>query len=224
MHPHLAPAFRRLKKSLFTISAAVEDNLHLAVNAVLRGDGPLADQVRARDVEIDLMEVDFEEECLKILALYQPVAIDLRFVVAVLKINNDLERIGDLAVNIAEHAPTFAGREQGECARSLPRMAELAQAMLRKSLDAVVNMDVGLARQVLEADDDVDARYHELRVKLLGELRADGGRIDELLPIMFISKHIERIADLATNIAEDAIYMVEGEIVRHGGHPPTPRR
>jgi phosphate transport system protein len=219
MHPHLAPAFRRLKKSLFTLSAAVEDNLHLAVKAVLEGDSQLTDQVRARDVEIDLMEVDFEEECLKILALYQPVAIDLRFVVAVLKINNDLERIGDLAVNIADHAPRFAGVDKPEGARALPEIAALAQAMLRKSLDAVVNMDARLAREVLEADDEVDERYHELTAKLRAELRQDGSRVERLLPLMLIAKHIERIADLATNIAEDAIYMVDGEIVRHGRRP-----
>ncbi len=221
MHPHLAPAFRRLKKSLFTLSAAVEDNLHLAVRAVLGGDTALADQVRARDLEIDLMEVDFEEECLKILALYQPVAIDLRFVIAVLKINNDLERIGDLAVNIAEHSASFSDQDQAETAKILPTMAELAQAMLRKSLDAVVNMDASLAREVLAADDDVDSRHHELTEKLWGAMREDGARIDALLPIMFVSKHIERIADLATNIAEDAIYMVDGEIVRHGRHHVT---
>jgi len=218
MHPHLAPAFRRLKKSLFTLSAAVEDNLHLAIKAVLDGDSPLLDQVRARDLEIDLMEVDFEEECLKILALYQPVAIDLRFVIAVLKINNDLERIGDLAVNIAEHAPKFAGRDQVESLKPVPKLAELAQVMLRNSLDAVVDMDARLAHEVLAADDDVDARYHELTEHLRNTLREDGSRIDELLPLMFISKHIERIADLATNIAEDAIYLVNGEIVRHGRH------
>ena len=223
MHPHLVPAFRRLKKSLFTLSAAVEDNLHLAIKAVLGGDGALTDQVRARDLEIDLREVDFEEECLKILALYQPVAIDLRFVVAVLKINNDLERIGDLAVNIADHAPRFSGKEQPACARSLPRLAELAQAMLHKSLDSVVNMDGRIAREVLEADDEVDENYHEMVARIRAEMRRDSARVDELLPLMLIAKHIERIADLATNIAEDTIYMVDGEIVRHGRSTP-PRR
>jgi len=218
MHPHLAPAFRRLKTSLFTLSAAVEDNLHLAVKAVLGGDSSLIEQIRARDLEIDLMEVDFEEDCLKILALYQPVAMDLRFVVAVLKINNDLERIGDLAVNIAENAATFPGKDQVEAARTLPHMADLAQAMLKKSLDAVVNLDTQLAREVLAADDEVDACHRELTSKLRREIGENGTRTDELLPLMYVSKHIERIADLATNIAEDAIYMVDGEIVRHGGN------
>ncbi|HOX24457.1 MAG TPA: phosphate signaling complex protein PhoU [Candidatus Krumholzibacteria bacterium] len=218
MHPHLAPEFRRLKASLFSLSAAVEQNVHLAVKAVLDGDASLVERIRARDQEIDLMEVEFEEDCLKVLALYQPVAVDLRFVVAVLKVNNDLERIGDLAVNIAEHAPTFAGKDPVDTARLLPTMAGNAQAMLRRSLDALVEMDPELAQTVLAADDEVDNDYHELAARARAEIRADGSRIDEMLPLMLVSKHIERIADLATNIAEDAIYMVRGEIVRHGRH------
>jgi phosphate transport system protein len=219
MHPHLAPAFRRLKKALFTLSAAVEENLHLAVKAVCEGDASLVDQVRARDLEIDLMEVDLEEECLKIMALYQPVAIDLRFVASVLKINNDLERIGDLAENIVKHAASVSAKDHVDSASRLPRIAGMAQGMLRKSLDAVVGMDTKLAREVLAADDDVDALYHELIGLLRQRVREDGTKLDEMLPLMLVSKHIERIADLATNIAEDAIYMVDGEIVRHGRHP-----
>ncbi|MDY0110328.1 MAG: phosphate signaling complex protein PhoU [Candidatus Krumholzibacteria bacterium] len=218
MHPHLAPAFRRLKKSLFTLSAAIEENLHLAMEAVLKGDVAQAGRVRSRDLEIDLMEVDFEEECLQILALYQPVAIDLRFVAAVLKINNDLERIGDLAVNIAEHAKVYAGTDPGEAVQRLPKMAEIAQSMVRRSLDAVVDMDADLARDVLATDDEVDRRHRDNVAyvrQLLQETKAD---VERLLPVIFISKHLERIADHATNIAEDAIYMVDGEIVRHGRH------
>lgn len=216
MHPHLAPAFRRLKKSLFTISAAVEENVHLALKAVQEGDTALVAQVRARDLEIDLMEVDFEEECLKVLALYQPVAIDLRFIAAVLKINNDLERIGDLAVNIAEHAPAFAGQEPVDTGQRLPRMAEKAQSMLRRSLDAVVGMDARLGREVMADDDDVDRRHHDNVAYWRQEIGKAPDKVDVLMRLIFISKHIERIADHATNIAEDAIYMVDGEIVRHG--------
>lgn len=218
MHAHLGQAFRRLNKSLFTLSATVEENLHLAMQAVLNGQTDLVEKIRARDLEIDLMEVDFEEECLKILALHQPVAIDLRFVVAVLKINNDLERIGDLAVNIAEHAPDLAGKDPVDTARRLPKMAENAQSMLRKSLDSVVGMDSALAREVLAADDEVDSDYRDLSRIIRAELRNGGTSVDDQLPVMMVSKHLERIADLATNIAEDAIYMVDGEIVRHGCH------
>ncbi len=218
MHPHLGQAFRHLKKSLLTLSGAVEDNLHVALKAVETGDPRLVDKVRTRDLEIDLMEVDFEEECLMILALHQPVAIDLRFVVSVLKINNDLERIGDLAVNIAESAPALANKRFVDTAQRLPRMAEKAQSMLRKSLDSVVNMDAELAREVLAADDSVDHDYHVMVDELKNELRQDGSGVDELMSLMVVSKHIERIADLATNIAEDTIYLVAGDIVRHGRH------
>lgn len=216
MHPHLGGAFRNLKKSLFTLSATVEENLHLAVKAVRSGDGALADQVRARDLVIDQMEVDFEEECLKILALYQPVAIDLRFVIAVLKINNDLERIGDLAVNIADHTRAITNVEDLDPAGRLPRIADRTEAMLRGSLDAVVNLDASLARDVLGADDDVDREFHELVADTRKRLRDGAVQVDDLLSLMVIGKHLERIADLATNIAEDAIYTVDGEIVRHG--------
>ena len=218
MHPHLAPAFRRLKKSLFTISAAVEENVHLALKAVREGDPALVAQVRARDLEIDLMEVDFEEECLKVLALYQPVAIDLRFIAAFLKMNNDLERIGDLAVNIAEHAAAFAGKEPVDTAQRLSRMAEKAQSMLRRSLDAVVGMDARLGREVMADDDDVDRRHHDNVATWRQEISQAPEKVDVLMRLIFISKHIERIADHATNIAEDAIYLVDGEIVRHGRH------
>ena len=218
MHAHLGHAFQQLKKSLFTLSAAVEENLHLAVKAVLENEPELTARVRARDLEIDLMEVDFEEECLKILALHQPVAIDLRFVVAVLKINNDLERIGDLAVSIAEHAPRFSGKDPVDRVRKLPTMAETAQSMLRRSLDAVVEMDAGLAREVLADDDEVDSLYHDMTRSLRDGMQQGAGDIDDLLSLMMVCKHIERIADLATNIAEDAIYMADGEIVRHGRH------
>jgi len=218
MHAHLSHAFTRLKKSLFMLSAAVEENLHLAMKAVLSGNPALVDRVRSRDLEIDLMEVDFEEECLKVLALHQPVAIDLRFVVSVLKINNDLERIGDLAVSIAEHSRQLAGKDPVDSAYKLPRMAENAQSMLRQSLDSVVEMDGALARKVLAADDEVDSDYHEMTRALREAIRRDPSRLDDLLSINMVCKHLERIADLATNIAEDAIYMVSGEIVRHGRH------
>jgi len=221
MHPHLNSAFRKLKKSLFTLSAAVEENVHLSLKAVLSGDSALADQVRARDLQIDLMEVDFEEECLKILALYQPVAIDLRFAVAVLKINNDLERIGDLAVNIVGHTATLAGKDDVDPRGRLSRIATKAQAMLRQSLDAVVNMNGVLAREVLEADDEVDQEYHTYVSEIRERFEAGGHDLDTAVSLLTISKHLERVADLATNIAEDAIYMVDGEIVRHGRHPAT---
>ena len=132
------------------------------------------------------------------------VAIDLRFVVSV--------------VNIAEHTRAFSGKDPVDTAQRLPKMAEVGHDMLRKSLDAVVNMETALARGVFTGDDIVDSDHHALVAGANNAIRKDGSRVDELVPLMLVSKHIERIADLATNIAEDAIYMVDGEIVRHGRH------
>jgi len=156
-----------------------------------------------------------EEECLKVLALHQPVAVDLRLLVAVLKINNDLERIGDLAVNIARRAHFLASHPQVEAPFDLPGMARMTQAMLHDSLDAVVSMDTALARRVCEADDEVDATHRQTYGLVRDEIRAHPEQVDALTQILSTSHHLERIGDLATNIAEDVIYMAEGRIVRH---------
>ncbi len=218
MKIHLQKEIDQLKKRLFHLSSLVEENLEKAIRAVTRGDRELAREVRAKDAEIDLLEVEVEEECLKILALHQPVAVDLRLLVAVLKMNNDLERIGDLAVNIA------GGRG---CRRGKPLPAELAAAfgelglksrvMLRDSLDALVNLDVEGAHAVLKADDEVDAHYHDLSRKLTASLADDPGQAESIICWLLAAKSIERVADLATNIAEDTIYTSEGTIIRHRG-------
>jgi len=212
---HLARAIERLKRRLLFLSTQVEECVRQAVRAVETRDSELAAQVIANDSDIDILEVDVEEECLKILALHQPVAIDLRFIIAALKMNNDLERIGDLAVNIAQRAESLAGKTPANVPFDLPAMAAKAQAMLKKSLDAVVGMDTVLAREVLEADDEVDKenRYVHKQVKMA--IQKDPALLDELIQLLIVARHIERIADLATNIAEDAIYMVDGDIVRH---------
>ena len=161
------------------------------------------------------MEVEVEEECLKMLALYQPVAADLRFVVAALKINNDLERMGDLAKNIAKRVSQLSTGEPCELPPEIRTMAMQAQEMVKQCLDAVVNSDPSLARQVREEDDAVDKARQEIRRTILQGIRAHPEKLENLLRINSVSKHIERIADMATNIAEDVIYMVEGDIVRH---------
>jgi phosphate transport system protein len=161
------------------------------------------------------MEVEVEEECLKILALYQPVAADLRFVVAALKINNDLERMGDLATNIAKRVGPLATGEPCDLPPEIRTMAMRAEEMVRQCLEAVVRADPTLARQVREQDDAVDDARQRVRRKVMEAIRANPGKLENLLRINSISKHIERIADMATNVAEDVIYMVEGDIVRH---------
>ena len=162
-----------------------------------------------------VLEVEVEEECLKVLALYQPVAADLRFVVAVLKINNDLERMGDLAKNIAKRVSQLAAGKSCELPPEIRTMAMKTQEMVKQCLDAVVNGDPTLARQVREEDDAVDLDRQKIRRRVLQGVKDDPDGVENLLRINSVSKHIERIADMATNIAEDVIYMAEGEIVRH---------
>jgi phosphate transport system protein len=212
---HLQKEMAKIKKRAISLSALVEENLRLALKSIEKGDTCLAEMVRDRDREIDEIEVEIEEDCLKILALHQPVATDLRFMICVLKMNNDLERIGDLAVNIAERSGHFTPDEPVDTASELPKMAAKAQSMLRHSLDSVVNLDTKLANEVLAADDEVDDMYRQIVADTKDRLQNMPVKVDQLLQVMFISKHIERVADLATNIAEDTIYMVDGKIIRH---------
>ena len=215
MSKHFRTEIDGLKKKLLSLSAVVEESVRQAVRAVQERSTALAQQVIESDYQIDLTEVEVEEDCLKILALYQPVAGDLRFIVAVLKINNDLERIGDLAVNIAERAAFLAMKEPVDIPFDFPGMAEKAQAMLRKSLDALVNLDPALAREVCIADDEVDEINRAMYKQVKDGIRRHLSDLTSLIHLLNISCHLERIADLATNIAEDVIYMVEGQIIRH---------
>lgn len=205
----------RLKTQLLTLCAVVEEGVDQAIQALDTFDAPLAKQVIGRDEEINRMEVELEEECLKVLALHQPVAGDLRYIVAVLKINNDLERIGDLAANIADQALALAGGTRIAPPYDCSNMAHKARAMLKMSLDSLVRLDVRLARKVLRLDDDVDRQHKENFTLIKEQIRQHPERIDPLSHYLTISRHLERIADLATNIAEDVYYMIEGEIVRH---------
>lgn len=216
MSAHMQTELNALKKRVLSLSALAEESLRLALKAIETGDTGLAETVVVRDREIDLLEVEIEEDCLKILALHQPVAIDLRLVIAFLKMNNDLERIADLAVNIAQRAKFFSTEELVDTRKGIPKMAAKAQSMLRRSLDSVVNLDTAMAREVLSADDEVDSHYQEIVQLVKDRLRTMPVNVDEVVETMVVAKHIERIADLATNIAEDTIYMVDGEIVRHG--------
>ena len=217
MGKHFEHEIDKLKHSLFSLCAKVEESVRMAVEAVEKRDTPLAKRVIENDAQIDQMEVDVEEECLKILALHQPVAVDLRFVVGGLKINNDLERIGDLAGNIAERAVILAEQDKVDIPIDLSGMAQKSQDMLRKSLDAFVNMDVPLAKEVCAADDEVDDLNRDMFDLLRERVNESPKDINALLSLLSVSRHIERIADHATNIAEDVMYMVDGEIVRHCG-------
>jgi len=215
MTVHMKREIDRLKQMLMSLCQVVEDNLRRAVKSIKEQDTELAREAIEKDVEIDQMEVDVEEECLKILALYQPVAIDLRFIITALKINNDLERIGDLAVNLAERSVFLAAQETADVFLDLDAMTKKTESMLRKSLDALVNMDSKLAYEVCAADDEVDAMNHQMYLEVQDEIRAHPDRTQSLIHILSASRHLERVADHATNIAEDVIYMIEGRIVRH---------
>jgi phosphate transport system protein len=216
MAVHLQKEIDNLKKKILRLSAMVEENVERAVRAVEKRDAGLAGKVIDMDKAVDIMEIEVEEECLKVLALHQPVATDLRFIVAVLKINNDLERIGDLTVNIAERSLVLAERPDFVFTSNFPDMMEKARLMLKKCLDALVNLDPKLALEVCASDDEVDALYKEMFEKVKSGILQSPDSVDNLLQMLTISRHLERIADHATNIAEDVIYMIEGSIIRHG--------
>jgi phosphate transport system protein len=215
MAKHLQREVEHLKKMVLSLGAKVEERVREATIAIDERDARLARKVVDTDPEIDSMEVDIEEECLKILALHQPVAIDLRFIVAVLKINNDLERIADLAVNIAERAAFLATQPKLDISFRLRPMAQSAKEMLRKSLDALVNLSEETAVQVIESDNEVDKMNRDMYLLVQEGIRRNPGEMESMIHMLSASRHLERIGDHATNIAEDVIYMISGEVVRH---------
>jgi phosphate transport system protein len=215
MAHHLHREVERLKKKVLSLSAMTEESVLRAVQAVEERDSSLALRVVQNDYAVDQAEVEVEEECLKILALYQPVAIDLRFIIAVLKINSDLERIADLAVNIAERAEFLATQPALDLEFDMPRMVGLVKTMLRKSLDSLVNTDARLAEEVLASDDEVDDCLREFYGIFRQRVVEEPHSAESLLSMLTCTRSLERIADYTTNIAEDVIYMTEGEIIRH---------
>ena len=215
MAKHLQREIENLKKKLLALGARVETTVRDAALSIEQRDVDLAQKVIDDDIEIDNTEVEVEENCLKILALHQPVAIDLRFIVAVLKINNDLERIGDLAVNVAERAIYLATHPKVNIASDLLDMAQSAKSMLKESLDALINHDAELAHKVCASDDIVDDMNRQMYLKVQDAIVKNPERISTLIHLLSASRHLERIADHTTNIAEDVIYMIEGQIIRH---------
>jgi len=215
MTKHFVRELEKLKKKILSLGALVEERVYLAIKAIQSRDSDLAKRIIRSDHEIDETEVEVEEECLKVLALYQPVAIDLRFIVAVIKINNDLERIGDEAVNIAERIQSIAKYPNISFHFDYTEMAEIAAAMLKQSLDALVNLDIDTAFRILTLDDEVDDIQGNAYSQIKQAMRKHPEEMTYLINLYLISRHLERIADHATNIAEEVIYLIEGEIVRH---------
>jgi phosphate transport system protein len=212
---HLQREIENLKKKILTVGAMAEASVREATRAMAQRDEDLARSVIDKDIRLDQMEVEVEEACLKVLALHQPVAIDLRFIIAVLKINNDLERVGDLAVNIAERAAFLATIPSVAITFDFTGMADKVQAMLKNSLDALVNFNVEAAYAVCACDDEVDAMNRQVYILIQEAIHEHPNQTEALIHILSASRHLERIADHATNIAEDVIYMIKGEIIRH---------
>ncbi len=221
MSIHLQIENRRLLHLLLELGGSVEAMVGDAVRALEQKDAALARQVADRDDAVDRAEVEIEEECLKALALYQPVAADLRFIVAVLKVNNDLERVADLAANVAERAEALAEIPPPALAFDFHDMASRVRKMLNRSLDSLVRRDAEMARLVMAADDKVDALHAGIYTLVAKAVAEHPEHTIGYLQLLSISRNLERIADHATNIAEDVIYMLEGEIVRHQDTPPA---
>jgi phosphate transport system protein len=215
MSLHLQHEIEYLKKQLMSLCAIVEGQVQSAVRSFLERSEDLAGKVELQDEETDKLDVEIEEVCLKILALHQPVALDLRMIVAILKINNDLERIGDLAVNIAHKAVAYASESPLKIPFDMVGMADKTQSMLRDSIDTLVNMDTELARTVCTRDDEVDRLKHQVREIIEQHLQQNVQMLRPSLLFLAVARNLERIADCATNVAEDVIYMAEGRIVRH---------
>jgi len=223
MPAHLLREVENLKRDILTLGTLAEQAVRDATRAIAERDEVLARQVIDNDLKLDEMEVHVEENCLKILALYQPVATDLRFIIAVLKINNDLERVGDLAVNVAERAAFLATQPPVDIEFNFQRMAAKAQEMLKRSLDALVGFNAEMADEVCVSDDEIDAMNRQVYLMVEEAIHAHPDQTESLIHTLSVSRHLERIADHATNIAEDVIYMINGSIVRHKTEDYKPR-
>ncbi len=215
MSIHLQRDLEILKRQVLAQSSLVEEMIQKASKAI-RGIRPeLVSEIMECEKLVDENEISIEESCLKILALHQPVARDLRRTAIIFKINNDLERMADLAVNIAERALVLPRHHNFEIPETLDRMVQLTVAMVKRALDALVDLDVDVAREVCASDDEVDMLNREVIDEMREIMRTHPDLIEAALSLFSASRHIERIADHATNIAEDVIYLVDGEIARH---------
>jgi len=215
MSKHLARDLEYLQRMILTQAGMVEESIYKSLSALKNRDAETAKSVIASDANIDQLENEVFEECLKILALHQPVASDLRRIATVFMINTDLERMGDLAGDIAQRAMALPPAVFDPIPEKLSRMTDLTTGMVRQSLDAFVNLDARLARRVIRLDDEVDRYNAEIIQELIEKMKSSPELVEPALSMFSATRHIERIADHATNIAEDVVYLVEGELVRH---------
>ena len=215
MERHFEHDLGQLKERLLWMGGLAERSVHQAVHAVLEGDATLADRVLDEENAINELQIEIDDRVVQLLALHQLMATDLRFVLAVSRINSDLERIGDQAVNIAQSALRILRHPRVKPYVDLPRMSELAEGMVRDALNAVVRGDTDLARTVLTRDDIVDSLRDQIFRELLSYMMGDSSVVFPAFDLILVAKNLERIGDHATNIAEDVIYMVVGRDVRH---------
>ena len=215
---HFEEELETLQNRLLSMGGLAEERVRAAVQGLVTRDAAAIDQVQRGDEPINQLHIEIDDRCFRLLALYQPMATDLRAIVAAVKINADLERVGDLAVNIAEAGTRYISHAPVKKLIDIPRMADIAQGMLRDALDAYVRRDTELARTVLNADDALDALKTQVFRELLTYMLQDPSTVEPSLDLILISRHLERIGDHATNVAEDVIFMVSALDVRH--HPP----
>jgi len=213
----------RIRQNLLRMAGTVEGMVAKATQALLERKAALCTEVIDTDRDVDHLEIEIDEACYSILGRMQPTAVDLRFLVAVMKINNDLERIGDSAVNIAQSVEQLIDQPPLKPYIDLPHLSELVQTMVRQSLDAFVQRDTALATEVCQGDDAVDGLYKQIFRELLTYMIEDPRTVSRALHLLLVSRNLERIADHATNIAEDVIYYVEGRDVRHSSDKSAPR-
>jgi phosphate transport system protein len=209
-----------LKEKILLMGSRVEESIRLAMKSLVDRDSKLAKRVIEKDSEIDDLEIDIDDVCHKLLALHQPTAGDMRFITSSMKINSDLERMGDLAVNIVERVLTLNELPPLKPYIDIPRMASIVQGMVRSSLDSLVNRDAQLAKEVCLKDDEVDHLNDQLMHELMNYMLDNKTNIKRALDLILISRNLERIADHATNIAEDVIYLIKGKDVRHRHNLP----
>ncbi|HEX6974924.1 MAG TPA: phosphate signaling complex protein PhoU [Vicinamibacterales bacterium] len=215
---HFQQDLEILKTRLLEMGGLAEERVRSAIEALVTRDVSAVDRVLAGDGPINQLHIEIDERCFKLLALHQPMAVDLRSIVSAVKINTDLERVGDLAINIAEAARRYMRHAPVKQLIDIPHMARLAQSMLRDALDAYVSRDVALAQAVLNEDDKLDALKTQVFRELLTYMLQDPSTIEPSLDLILVSRHLERIGDHATNVAEDVIFMVSARDVRHQGN------
>jgi phosphate transport system protein len=204
-----------LKEKILLMGSKVEEAIRLALKSIVDRDSRLAKKVIQADRDINDIEIEIDETCHRLLALHQPMAGDMRFITSAMKINSDLERQGDLAVNMAERALTLNEVAPLKPFIDIPRLAKITQEMVKVSLDSLVNRDPKLARSVCERDDEVDNLNDQIIRELISYMLEDRANIKRALDLILVSRYLERIADHATNVGEDVIYMVEGKDIRH---------